>query len=57
MAAAFLLETDGGSRISDRPGRPARGQICHIEVVSSFGWTRLLPVHDFLLIGRSRNHD
>jgi hypothetical protein len=56
MAAAFLLETDGDRRISDRRGRPARGQIWHIQVFSCFGCTRLLLVHDFLLIDRSRNH-
>jgi hypothetical protein len=56
MAAASLLETDGDHRVLDRRGRPVPYQSWHIEVLRSFGGTMLSPVHDSLLIDRSRNH-
>jgi hypothetical protein len=56
MAAASLLETDGNHRVLDRRGRPVPYQSWHIEVLSCFGCPMLSPVHDFLLIDRSRNH-
>jgi hypothetical protein len=56
MAAASLLETDGNHRVLDRRGRPVPYQSWHIEVLRSFGGTMLSPVHDSLLIDRSRNH-
>jgi len=56
MVAAPLLETDGDRRVSDRRGSSGPDQSWHIQIFSYFGCTRLLPVHDFLLTDRSRNH-
>jgi hypothetical protein len=53
MAAASLLEVDGDRRVSDRRGLD---QTWHIQPFYCFGCMRLLPVHDFPLIDKWRNH-
>jgi hypothetical protein len=53
MAAASPLETDEDRRASDRRGRD---QTWHIQLFYCCGCMRLLPVHDFPLIDRSRHH-
>jgi hypothetical protein len=50
--AAALLETGGNCRVLDCRGRPVPYQSW--QVLSCFGCTMLLPMHDSLLI--DRNH-